>query len=108
MLSRLVPSVVRTCLAGDAPQLTEGHQIRDFVDVWTAAEALALSNIQGPVNIASGTGVSVRQLATEIRDRIDPGLEIAFGAQPTRPDEPPSIVADTGRLLTILAFAQEF
>jgi nucleoside-diphosphate-sugar epimerase len=111
MLSRLVPSVVRTCLEGDVPQLTVGRQIRDFVDVWTVGDALAelaLSDVQGPVNIASGTGVSVRQLATEIRDRINPDLEIAFGAQSTRPDEPSIIVADTGRLIGDLNFQPNF
>ncbi|MBT3910519.1 MAG: NAD(P)-dependent oxidoreductase [Rhodospirillaceae bacterium] len=107
MPSRLVPSVVRTCLAGGAPQLTSGHQVRDFVDVWTAGEALAelsLSDVQGPVNIASGVGMSVRQLAMAIRDSINPGLEIEFGALQDRPDEPSSLIADTGRLVDDLGF----
>jgi nucleoside-diphosphate-sugar epimerase len=101
--NRLVPAVARALRAGQRAKVTEGRQVRDFLHVADAARAfvaLLTSDIDGAVNIGSGTGVSLRQVvemlerASGRRDAVD------FGAIPMRPDDPPQIVADITRLKT--------
>ena len=61
---RFVPSIVRPLLRGEPAPMTEGTQRRDFLhtaDAGAAFAALALSEVTGPVNIASGTGVTLRE-----------------------------------------------
>ena len=99
--NRLVPAVARALRAGQRAKVTEGRQVRDFLHVADAARAfvaLLTSDVDGAVNIGSGTGVSLRHVvetlerASGCRDAVD------FGAIPMRPDDPPQIVADITRL----------
>ncbi len=102
LVNRLVPTVIRACLAGETPKLTSGCQLRDFIDSWTTGQAfadLALSDVQGPVNIGSGRSQALRNFVSTIKDRINPALPLEFGAIPDRADEPPCLVADVGRLV---------
>ena len=104
---RLVPQIARALINGDRPETTEGSQIRDFLDARDAGgafAALAESKIEGPVNIASGRGVAVRQLIELVRSQAAPGAEIAFGALPPRPLDPPHLVADVHRLTDEVGF----
>ena len=103
---RLVPQVTRALLAGRRPETTEGRQIRDFLDVRDAGAAfaaLATSDVEGPVNIASGEGVAVRRVIELIRAAA-PSAEIAFGALPARPRDPHRLVADVRRLTEEVGF----
>ena len=80
--------------------MTAGTQIRDFLHVADAGDAfaaLAGAETEGPVNIASGAGVSLRDLAGLIAAAAGAG-HLEPGAIPTRPDDPPSLVADVTRL----------
>ncbi|MDQ3998006.1 MAG: NAD-dependent epimerase/dehydratase family protein, partial [Gemmatimonadota bacterium] len=67
--ARLVPSVARALLAGVEARCSDGHQIRDFLhvdDVAAAFVRLLESDVRGPVNIASGTGTSVRDVVAQL------------------------------------------
>jgi nucleoside-diphosphate-sugar epimerase len=100
---RLVPSVARALRAGERAQVTEGTQVRDFLHVTDAARAfvaLLMSDVAGAVNIGSGTGVSLRQIVETLERMAARRDAVAFGAIPTRPDEPLSIVADVTKLKT--------
>lgn len=99
--SRLMPSVIQSCLQGEKPKVSSGRQIRDFIDCWAVGEALAaiaLGNVAGPVNIGTGEGRPIGDIVRMVRDRINPDLEIEFGAIPDRPDDPDSLIANTDRL----------
>ena len=107
---RLVPSLARA-LAADLPaKCTSGGAVRDFLDVRDAAEALvalALSDVTGEVNIASGVATSIAQVAQSLgRLAAKPDL-VQIGALEDRPNEPPCIVADVKRLREEVGFQPE-
>ncbi len=96
---RLVPSVMANCLRGETPQITSGHQPRDFVFVDDVVELLQLAGdcraAQGHV-LHAGTGQShtVREMVETIVAVSRSPLTPCFGALAMRSDEPTSWVAD--------------
>ncbi len=97
---RLVPSVARRLAAGEPAPLSAGLAVRDFMDArdaGSALAALALSPVEGAVNVASGQGVSVREIAERLGRLSGTPDILRFGELPDR-DEPPTIVADVTRL----------
>ena len=98
---RLVPFVARALLANEDAGCTSGAQIRDFLYSGDAAEAfvaLLQSDVNGPVNIASGQGISVRTLVSEVGVTLGRPDLIRFGEVDLREGEPAALVADTRRL----------
>ena len=76
-------------------ELTEGSQIRDYMDVTEVGKILAttsLSNKVGAVNICSGKPQSVKQIANEIANIYGNSHLLAFGARPTNIYDPKYIV----------------
>ena len=66
---RLVPSVTLALLSGRVAATTAGKQLRDFLhvdDVATALVTIAETRVSGPVNIASGRPVRVRDVVLHI------------------------------------------
>jgi nucleoside-diphosphate-sugar epimerase len=104
---RFVPSIIRSLLAGERASTTSGKQRRDFMhvsDAGTALATLAASELIGPINVASGEGVSLRDLGAMIAaDMGRPDL-LNVGALPSREGDPPSLVAATRRLSDELGF----
>jgi nucleoside-diphosphate-sugar epimerase len=106
---KLVSSIVRALLQGDRVECTEGSQIRDYLyvaDVAAAFVALLDSNLQGPVNIGSGEGITIRDLALKIAHKLRRPDLITFGARSV--DEPPFVVADVLRLSNELRWCPSF
>lgn len=100
---RIVPYVVSALLRGERAELTAGDQIRDFLhvaDVAAALWAVADSDVVGPVNIGSGKGITIADVARRIADLVQRPDLIALGARPSPDGEPMRIVADTTRLRT--------
>ena len=98
---RLVPSVTRQLLAGRPAECSEGRQVRDYLLSSEAADALAAlldSEVRGPVNVASGRGVAVRELVKLVGASTGRPELLRIGGLPGRTDDPPSLVANTGRL----------
>jgi nucleoside-diphosphate-sugar epimerase len=98
---RLVPSVINALIAGEPAPTTEGAQVRDFLhieDVGRALAALLDSSVVGPVNIASGKGIALRELFAVIGQATGREDLIRRGALPTPAGEPPSLVGDVRRL----------
>jgi nucleoside-diphosphate-sugar epimerase len=103
---RLVSSVVRALLAGEAVDTTSGEQRRDFLhvdDVAGAVVALLESPVVGPVNIASGKGIPVSEVVDRIAQAIGRPELLRRGALPDRP-EPSLLVADIARLAGEVGF----
>ncbi len=104
---RLVPAVIRSLLAGERVATSAGAQVRDFMHVQDVAGALAAllgSDVQGPVNIASGAGVSVGEVLDVIGDLTGRADLIDRGARPAPASEPARIVGSAGRLTREVGF----
>jgi nucleoside-diphosphate-sugar epimerase len=98
---RLVAGAVRSLLAGEPVNCSEGLHARDFLHAADAGDALAallVSGVNGPVNIGSGAAVRVRDLVSLLTSLAGRPDLCRFGAQPNPTNEPHTIVADTTRL----------
>ncbi len=98
---KLIASVIRSLLKGETAQCTHGKQIRDYVyvkDVGEAFAALVDSDVRGPVNIASGEAVSLKNLIMTAATIIGAEDNVALGAREAPANEPPVIAADTTKL----------
>jgi nucleoside-diphosphate-sugar epimerase len=100
---RLVPSVIRSLLERETVRCSHGNQYRDFLYVQDCADAFAAlldGPVEGPVNIASGDPITIKEMVRRIVSLIPEAdtVPIEFGALPTLPDDPPLLVADVRRL----------
>ena len=105
--ARLVPGLARSLIAGEPARLSSGRVVRDYMDVRDAAGALALLAVQaleGPINIATGEGVSIAALAREMADLAGRPDLCRLGDLADRSGEPPRIVADVSRQSGDLGF----
>ena len=87
--------------AGETIDLTEGKQIRDFIDVKIAGSIIAnasLGNNIGPFNVCSGVGVSVRELAENIADQYGRKDLLKFGARKENLSDEPYVVGESSVL----------
>ena len=104
---RLVSSVAGALVRGEPARCSQGLVVRDFMDVRDAGAALAaltLRGISGSVNIGSGQGARIADVATALGRLAGRPDLIKLGALPDRPDEPRRIVADTTRLFGEVGF----
>jgi nucleoside-diphosphate-sugar epimerase len=98
---RLVPSVIDRLLGGVVAETTEGAQVRDFLhvaDVGEAVATVALSNLEGAVNVGSGVPLTVRRLISTLARLCDAEERVAFGALPYRDGDPMHVCADITKL----------
>ncbi len=99
--TRLVPSLAKRLAAGEVAPLSSGNVVRDFMDVRDAGAALAAlttSKVAGPINIASGVGISVAEVARYLGRISGRSDLLRFGELPDREGEPRKIVACVQRL----------
>jgi nucleoside-diphosphate-sugar epimerase len=95
--SRLGMTVLQSLLADRPVDLSEGHQVRDYVYVDDVGEGVAsalLSDFEGATDLASGVPTTVRQLAGEIGRQLGKAHLLKFGARPTAPHETPMVLGD--------------
>lgn len=98
---RLIPSVTRALIKNEPAKISHGNQIRDFMFVEDIAEAfvaLLESDVRGAVNVASGEGVKIKDIAAEVADIIGKPELLRIGAISAQANEPSAIVADVTRL----------
>jgi dTDP-6-deoxy-L-talose 4-dehydrogenase (NAD+) len=92
---RLVPYLRSRLSAGQPAELTRGTQVRDYLDVREAARQIvecALGSALGAVNICSGVGITVRELAEQIADEYGRRDLLRFGARPDNLTDPPRVL----------------
>jgi nucleoside-diphosphate-sugar epimerase len=105
---RLVSSVARALLAGRPAPVSSGVQVRDFMhvaDVASGFVALLESDVAGPVNVASGDPVRIRDVVTAIGELAGRPDLPRLGELSDRPGDPPLLVADVRRLRDEVGFA---
>jgi UDP-glucose 4-epimerase len=100
--SWMISYVTRSLLRGERPALTLGEQKWDFLYADDAAEAIVRAAesplAQGVYNLGSGEAYPLRSVIEQIRDYIDPRLELGFGEVPYRADQVMWLQADISRL----------
>lgn len=99
--SRLAASVINSILDGAPAKSTHGEQVRDFLYVEDAASAfvdLLDCQVSGPVNIASGEPVRIKEVVSEIAEAIGRPDLVNLGSVPPPPNDPPLLFADVTRL----------
>ena len=104
---RLVPSVARALAEGREAPLASGRPVRDFAStrfLGQALAALAGSRVTGPVNVASGEGRAIADVARILGREAGREALLRFGALPDRPGEVPVMVADVARLRREVGF----
>ncbi len=104
---RLAPSVISSLLKHEPALCSTGTQIRDFLYVEDAASALVAlveSNFNGPVNIASGQPVEVKEVIMEIAQQLNAEKLVKLGALPARINEPPLLVGNAQLLNNEIGF----
>jgi nucleoside-diphosphate-sugar epimerase len=107
---RLVPSVARSLLAGEEARTTAGTQVRDFIHVADCGAALAAlleSEVAGGVNVGSGEGAAVAEVARIVARLAGREELLRIGALPDGDDET-SVVASTKRLRDEVGFSPSF
>ncbi len=105
---RLVSQVARALLAGEQAPTSDGAQLRDFMhadDVAAGFVALLDSDVDGPVNVASGQAVSIADMLDLIARAAGRPELLRRGALPRRAGEPDLLVADVSRLRDEVGFA---
>ncbi len=108
---RLVPSVIRALLAGQRATTGPGDLVRDFLDVRDAGYAFArlvAGDVSGAVNIGSGQGLSIGDIARQIGALTGRPELLGIGARPPRAGDPPFMVADVKRLRDEVGFQPRF
>ena len=88
---RLVPYIRARLEAGETAELTEGKQLRDYLDVCDAGRFVAdaaLGALEGAINVCSGVPISVAELAYRIADEFGRRDLLGFGARDYSPDDP--------------------
>lgn len=107
---RLIPHVITGILSGRAVDCSSGEQLRDFMHVYDVAEGfikLLESDVVGPVNIASGNPVAVKDIICQIAEALSGQGLVRLGAIPTNSTEPQVVCADVNRLNSEVRFSPE-
>jgi nucleoside-diphosphate-sugar epimerase len=109
--NRLVSSVIRNLLMNQPAPCTHGNQIRDYLHVDDVARAFVTlldSDVQGPVNVASGRPVALREIVSTIGSKLDRQHLIQLGALPSPTDEAPLVFGDVRRLTDEVGWQPRF
>jgi nucleoside-diphosphate-sugar epimerase len=99
--NRLVSSVILSLLQNKTAPCSHGNQIRDFLhveDVSAAFVDLLDSDVVGPVNIASGRPVAIKEIVYKVAENINRPELIQLGVVPVPRNEPRLLVGDVTRL----------
>ena len=108
---RLVSSVIRSVLQGQEARCSHGRQIRDYLHVQDVADAIVSvldSSVEGPINVGSGTAVTLRDMIVTIGRTLGREDLLKLGAIPSRANDAPLVVADIERLITELKWQPRY
>jgi nucleoside-diphosphate-sugar epimerase len=98
---RMPTSLFRKFQAGERVELKTPSSVKDYIFIDDLASGLLRvveSGLTGPVNLGSGQGIAIRDLAAEIADISGASLDLISEADPPAVDPFPVTVADASRL----------
>jgi nucleoside-diphosphate-sugar epimerase len=108
---RLVSSVIRKVLADAPAPCSHGRQIRDYLHVQDAADAVVAildSDVRGAVNVGSGRPITREQLVGAVGEKLGRPELIQLGAIPARANDAPLVVADVDRVTSEVGWAPRY
>jgi nucleoside-diphosphate-sugar epimerase len=108
---RLISSVIRALLQGQEARCSHGRQIRDYLHVEDVGDALVSvldGAVEGPVNIGSGSPVTLRDMILMTGRMIGREDLVKLGAIPSRANDAPLVVADIDRLMNQLKWQPKY
>jgi nucleoside-diphosphate-sugar epimerase len=108
---KFFPQVIDKLSRGLPVQMTSGEQVRDYIyiddliDAYLMAAVVPLKNVVEIVNIGSGKGITLKEIALNIAKQIgaDENL-LQFGVLPYRPDEIMYSVANIEKAKNLLGW----
>ncbi len=108
----VIPELILKCLRGEPVRTTKGEQTREFNYVTNVVDGLVKAalydgKIEGPVNIAGGEEVAIRDLVHKIAELTGTSSQIECGALPYRPTEIWRMYAESKRAREILSWTPE-
>ena len=109
--TRFVPSIITSLLRDLDAKMSSGSQVRDFLDsrdVGRAFAALMMSDVQGAVNISSGEGVQLVDVAKTICELLGKPNLLQVGAFPDRAGEPLKLLGANQRLRDEVGYVPEY
>ena len=105
----VVPQLIRQAVEDSVLQMKgDGSAVRDFIHARDVARGMlftAKQSIDQPMNLGSGTGVSLRELVDVIADTVIPRPRVEWGTEPPPGDK--VRVLDTSRAYKLLGFEPE-
>lgn len=108
---KLVSSVISSLMHGEPARCTHGNQIRDYLYVQDVAEAfiaLLRNKVQGPVNIASGHPITLKDIILKISKKMNRQDLVELGAVSTPENEPHVLIADVKRLINEVGWRPKY
>lgn len=110
-LTKLVPYSVLSLLKGEAPKITSGRRLVDWIYAEDVADgfvrlALAEAAVGQTVDLGSGSLIATSDLVATICRLVTPDIQPSFGALPDRPMEPTG-AADTAQSLATIGWAPQ-
>jgi len=107
----LISTCVDAMLKGGSPELTPGEQIWDYLYAGDAVRAMLdiaeKGRDQAVYCVGSGLSRPLREYVLDIRDAIDPGLEVHFGQKPYPENQPMYLCADISELTRDTGFVPQ-
>jgi len=105
----IIPELIINCLKGRPIRTTKGEQTREFNYVGNLVDGLISAaadknTIEGPVNLASGEEVAIRDLVKKIAALTDTKSSIEIGALEYRPTEIWRMFADSSRARSLFGW----
>lgn len=101
---RLVPSAIRSLIAGRIFRASPGEQVRDYLhvdDVAAGLVTLMKQSADGVFNICSGEPITVKEVLNLIAAMLGRTRLLAIGDLPYRDSEPDSVYGDNGRMRSL-------
>ncbi len=108
---RLIPAVITSLLMGEEVLCTHGEQVRDYMYVKDAADAFCAlldSEVSGPVNIASGRPVILKDLIGRAAQLAGRPELVRLDALSAAADDPPLLLAETRRLKDVVGWQEQW
>jgi nucleoside-diphosphate-sugar epimerase len=111
--TRLIPSVILSCLRRKKPRISSPNFVRDFVhikDVLDAYEKLIdIPQLSGEIlNIGSGKQCTIEEVANKIIELLGNCVELETGMAQRWPNEPKKWEADISKANDILAWKPKY